>query len=77
MQKRVRPHSVSVTSAACRLQVDGVELAADPHTLIAQGRLNRVPLLAGVNTDEGTALLYYQIPTPLNASGFERVMPIP
>ena len=50
--------------------VDGEELIDHPFTLVSRGRLHHVPLLAGVNSDEGTSLVYPGLPRPLNASAF-------
>ena len=45
--------------------IDGVTVPDNPRTLIAAGRLNRVPVIAGTNRNEGT----YFIAVAANAAG--------
>ena len=57
-------------SFAWDASVDGVEVRAHPFQMIASGALSHVPLLAGVNSDEGSAILLPAVPRPLNVSCF-------
>jgi para-nitrobenzyl esterase len=47
---------------------DGVEVLADPRTLLAAGKVASVPVMLGINHDEGT--LFNSAPDGLNASDY-------
>lgn len=50
--------------------VDGVDMPAYPVELFAQGRSHSVPLMAGINTDEGNLFVYLDNPPSMNSSEY-------
>jgi len=54
--------------------VDGVEIVKDPVALLSEGALCRMPLLAGVNTNEGSSFLLPYAARPLSLGGFSTLV---
>ncbi|KAJ6640453.1 hypothetical protein lerEdw1_013724 [Lerista edwardsae] len=55
-----------------RTTTDGVFLSDDPQKLIEAGRIHQKPVIAGVTSDEGSAMVYYLFP---EATADDAVLP--
>ena len=66
------PGGLSIDALTFGAVVDGVELPATPFALVARGAVRRgVPLLCGVNTNEGNGLVYSLVQRPMGPAQFE------
>ena len=54
--------------------VDGLEIPDQPRELYKRGRFNRVPLVIGVNRDEGWTFVDRSFPSGLDATQYEAVV---
>ena len=54
--------------------VDGLEIPDQPRELYKRGRFNRVPLIIGVNRDEGWTFVDRSFPSGLDATQYEAVV---
>lgn len=50
--------------------IDGIDLMDYPDVLFRQGSTHAVPILAGINTNEGTSFIYPEYPNGMNESQY-------
>lgn len=66
------PNSDPFTNAGWNPTVDGVEVTEQPLALLKKGQYNRgVQVMAGSNTNEGTAFIFPRYLLPMSAQGYK------